>query len=190
MRFIELKKNHFNQVLDISNRTLGNNYLTKEYLNQYLSSEMNLGYVIVKQEKVIGFTSITILTPTQLKDTVLKESKWFYEISKTHKNIALRKQTIVDPNSMNQGFGNKLVELSTKEVGKICDFQLSTVWKNEEAAIMGNLLIKNGFKLCKKIANYWSEDSSLKNYQCPICGNPPCKCVTEVYIKKNAPDTI
>ncbi|MDG1476980.1 MAG: GNAT family N-acetyltransferase [Vicingaceae bacterium] len=188
MQLLALKEYHFDQVLEISNQTLGLNYLSSEYLRQYLNSDKNLAYVIIEKGLVIGFSSITILTPAQLKSIVLKENKWFYNLSKNHKRIALRKQTIVNPNYINKGYGTKLVELSTKEVEKKTSFQLSTVWINQKSEIMESLLAKNGFENVKLIQQYWKEDSLKNNYNCPECGVPPCLCSTKVYIKKKASD--
>ena len=186
MLFVSLQKKHFEQVLDISNKTLGQDYLTTDILTAYLLSNNYYPFVIELNDKVVGFTSLVILSPSELKQAILTENEWFYELTKAYEKIVLRKQTIVAPKFINKGYGNMLVQLSTKEVEKVSDFQLSTVWKKEGDKAMSNLLTKNGFSLIKTIKNYWEKDSIEHNYNCLICGNPPCKCATEVYIKKNA----
>ncbi|MDB4533348.1 hypothetical protein N9242_00645 [Vicingaceae bacterium] len=127
---------------------------------------------------------IDILTPIQLKNTVLTDKDWFYQIIKPCNKIALRKQTVIDPKFHNQKVGSKLIKHSIKESISISDIQISTVWKKKHSNTMNKILLKNGFYLYKEIINYWEEDSLIKKYNCPICGIPPCKCSTEVYIKK------
>ena len=33
-----------------------------------------------------------------------------------------------------------------------------------------------GFKMITEIEDYWYKDSIVKDYICPSCGKPPCKC--------------
>lgn len=186
MEFITFQSKHFEQVLTITNSTLGANYLTVPYLNKYLNSNTYFAFVIIKDDEVIGFTSLVILTPKELKKTVLKEKDWFYELSKKYARIALRKQTIVHPNFIGKGYGSKLVELSSKLIESLCDFQLSTVWIKHSNNAMSTILLKNGFERTKTLHNYWKVDSLKYKYNCPLCGQPPCMCSTEVYRKKNA----
>jgi len=42
-------------------------------------------------------------------------------------------------------------------------------------------LLKNNFKQLKTIPNYWFNDSKNKQYNCPECGKPPCKCAGVVF---------
>tara|TARA_B100000809_G_scaffold263278_1_gene316155 strand:- start:1650 stop:2216 length:567 start_codon:yes stop_codon:yes gene_type:complete len=184
MEFIPFKRNHIEQVLSIANSTLGANYLTVPYLNKYLNSNNYLAFVIIEDNKVVGFISSVILTPPQLKETVLKEKDWFYELSKKYSKISLQKQVIVHPSCIGKGYGSQLVKLSSKVIDSLCDFQLSNVWIKRSNNAMSNLLLKNGFERSKNIPNYWQADSLDNKYSCPECGTPPCLCSTEVYCKK------
>jgi len=184
MEIIPFKRKHFKQVLCIANSTLGNNYLTTNYLNQYLDSNTYLAFVIIKDIEVIGFTALIIISPAQLKEKVLKDKDWFYHFFKKYSNIALRKQTIVHPNYIGRGYGSELVQRSSQAIEALCDVQLSTVWIKRNSNAMSNLLLKNGFERSKTISNYWQQDSLVNKYSCTECGAPPCTCSTEVYIKK------
>ncbi len=184
MELKPFQKEHLHSVIECSNLTLGYNFLNQEYLNKYIGSEKNIGLIILVKNQVVGFSLIDILTPIELKDIVLKDKDWFYNLLKSYKKIALRKQTVIVPQFDNKGIGSLLVEQATNELNLNTDIQLSTVWIKPEGNGMTRLLKKNGFELSKTITNYWKEDSILKKYDCPICGTPPCKCSTEVYIKK------
>lgn len=186
MEFIRLQQNHVNQVIDISNKTLGDQYLTESSLQNYINSPTNFGFVMVQNEIVLGFTSIVILTPQEFKQTVLKDNDWFYFTTKEYSKIAWRKQLVVNPYYMNKGIGSKLYQLSSKAIEQKSNAQICTAWKNDNNSAMINLLVKSNFKHIKTIKNYWNNDSIKNNYNCLICGKPPCKCSVDIYIKKNA----
>jgi len=184
MEFIPFNRNHLEQVLRIADKTLGINYLTVAYLNQYLNSNTFLAFVVTENSAVVGFTALIIISPAQLKEQVLKDKDWFYQLSKKYSNIGFRKQTFVHPKFINKGYGSLLVKRSSEFIETFCDFQLSTVWIKQSNSAMGNLLLKNGFERSKTISNYWQQDSLVNKYSCTECGAPPCTCSTEVYIKK------
>jgi hypothetical protein len=188
MEFKPFQKNHLEQVLDIANITLGENYLTRVSLNQFLNSKSHFAFVSIEDKKVLGFVSSIILTPIQLKNIVLKENDWFYELAKNHSKIAFRKHTIVNPIFLNIGVGTKLVKFSNNIIDSLCDLQISTVWKKNDENIMSKLLLKNEFKFIKSIPNYWEKNSLNNNYSCPICGIPPCICAASVVIKHKKTD--
>jgi hypothetical protein len=167
----------------LSNYALGKDYLNHASLEKYCNSNNFIGFIALEENKVIGFTLIDILSPAELKNTVLKDNDWFYNLVKLYQKIALIKQTVVNRKFNNKGIGSKLVEFSNKELISKFDIQLSTVWKKENGNAMSNILMENGFSLLKTITNYWKKDSLINLYDCPVCRNP-CKCSTEVYIKK------
>ncbi|MGB0882420.1 MAG: hypothetical protein ACPGSO_05665 [Vicingaceae bacterium] len=183
-----IKREDFNQVLEISDTVLGENYITETYLNKFINSDHYLGYTLLKSDIVIGFTSLILLPVDEFKKAVLKEQNWFSKTVKGCKIIGLRKQTIIHPNYTGNGYGYQLFDYSVRDVESLCDVQISTVWKKENEQAMQRLLVKCGFNYAKTIPNYWREDSLDNNYSCGVCGLPPCKCATEVYIKKNAPE--
>jgi len=139
MQFSAFKSHHLEQVMSIADSTLGSNYLTIAYLNQYLNSNIYLAFVLLEDNKVVGFISTVILTPPQLKDAVVKEKDWFYELSTKYSKIALQKQVIIHPNSIGKGCGSQLVKLSSQVIDTLCDFQLSTVWIKTDNNVMGNI---------------------------------------------------
>lgn len=190
MRFLSLEKHHINQVLEIADTSLGKGYLTSPYLNKFIDSKKYLGFVIVEDQNVVGFTSLVLLTTKELKQTVLKEHDWFYETIKKYETIGLRQQTIVHTAHVKKGYGYQLFDFSSNAILSLCDVQISTAWSKGSEKSMQSLLLKCGFNYAKTIENYWLDDSIIKNYNCAVCGVPPCKCATEVYIKKNAPDKI
>ncbi len=184
MELQSFQKEHLSSVLNLSNTALGVGYLDNFYLQKYFNSEKYIGFVILKDNQTIGFTLIDLISHIELKSTVLKEKEWFYKTMQKYEVIAFRKQTVVSLKYINQGLGTKLIEFSTKELNSKTSVQISTVWKKENNGPMANILMKNAFSHSKTIINYWEDDSLDKNYDCPICRNPPCKCATEVWIKK------
>lgn len=186
MLFLPFNEEHIDEVFKIAESTLGKRYLSKSYLNKFINSTKHLSFVVVDNDKVIGYTSLILLSPIELKEKVLKENDWFYSMNKNYSTIGLRQQTIVHPDYTKKGLGYKLLDFSSNAVSSLSNVQISTVWAKKSEKSMQSLLLKCNFHYEKTINNYWSEDSLIKNYNCNICGAPPCKCSAEIYIKKNA----
>ncbi len=178
------QKQHINAVLELSNIAIGQGYLTIASLNKYINSAKYIGFVVLRNGDLVGFTLIDLLTPLEVKKTVLKDHEWFYTTLNSYDQIVFIKQTVVSSKYSNQGIGSQLVQHSTKILNAKKNIHLSTVWQKENSGSMPKVLMKNGFLLSKIILNYWKNDSLVKKYDCPICGRPPCKCATEVWIKK------
>ncbi|MGB0887450.1 MAG: GNAT family N-acetyltransferase [Vicingaceae bacterium] len=177
-----LNKSHLKSIVELSDITLGKNFLSTSYFKQYVNSAKHIGLILEKEKEIIGFSLIDILTPEELKKTVLTNSSWFYDITKAYTKIALRKQTVIHPKYKNLGYGTQLVNLASTFI--TTELEISTAWKHPNNVGMIKILLKNGFKLKKSIPNYWQTDSINKKYHCIICGMPPCQCSAEIYIKK------
>lgn len=57
-----------------------------------------------------------------------------------------------------------------------CTACISLVWESGKEDSSKPLLSKLGFEELKSVKDYWKQDSIEKNYQCPNCGDPPCRC--------------
>ncbi len=180
MTISPLKDVHLKDVLQLSNEAFGVGYLSIDYLKSHLNSEKHIAFVVTTENSIAGFTLIDILTPNELKNYVLKGNNWFYNYFKEFNQIVIRKQTIVSKNHQNQGIGSFLIKESI--VAFKNDIILSLVWDKREKTYLRNILLRNNFSEIKTIYNYWGIDSVTKNYSCPQCGIPPCKCNVLVFM--------
>ncbi|MCU4162487.1 GNAT family N-acetyltransferase [Carboxylicivirga caseinilyticus] len=75
-------------------------------------------------------------------------------------------------------FGDACIQLKQLKVQTI----KTIIWKHNDDQAIKNILDQLDFKLEYEIADYWKEESILKGYDCPVCGNP-CKCSASIYSK-------
>jgi ribosomal protein S18 acetylase RimI-like enzyme len=103
---------------------------------------------------------------------------------KHSKKIGVIKTVAVYKKYQGFGIGNKLSQISYDElIDKGVDSLYSIAWRNGEVTNIGGILTNLGFKEHAVIENYWTEDSQEKGYDCPACGEPPCKCTGIIYTK-------
>jgi len=182
MQITSLQKNHIQEIILLSNQVFGENFLTKSYLLQYINSTNHVGYVLVTNKNLIGYLLAETLNFKQFTDSILIEKEWFKEHFKDYNNINLIQQIAINKQYQKQGFANQLIKETTNHLSITC----CLAWKKGKVVALKNTLLKNDFNYLRTIDNYWSKDSLVKKYNCVFCGQPPCNCSAEVYIKKNA----
>jgi len=166
----ELSNESLTDVFQLSNIVFGSNFLNISYYHSFIDSITKKIYTASIGNQIVGFISISNskqINKTLLKGTIDIDSE-----------VTIIKQVVVHPNFQNRGIGMQLVRVSIQKINqqKIC-----IAWKRGEHIALGNILIKNGFKKIKAINKYWYDDSILKQYNCPECGNP-CFCDAIIYI--------
>ena len=95
MRVCDFQEKHLNSVIELSNLSFGKNYLNASSLLKYITNNEKLCFVVLKDNIVIGYTLIDILSPIALKNKVLKAKNWFYDEVKHHQKVVLIKQLVV-----------------------------------------------------------------------------------------------
>jgi len=75
------------------------------------------------------------------------------------------------------------VILESDEIHKPIMVVASTAWKQKESGVINvdGILKQSGLQAHKTIENFWASDSMEKNYTCPSCGSPPCRCSVVLY---------
>lgn len=170
-------KSHIKQLLLLANQALGNNFITKQELATYFNNPKRYLLVAIINNEVVGFITAEICNKTELLNKVLQ----LIDLPKNITNIGWIKQVAVHPNYFRKGIANKLLKTTTTTLNPFCDTQFCISWVKGTVTPMSNLLLKNNFTLHQTIPNYWYNDSLTKQYNCDICGTPPCKCSAELY---------
>lgn len=178
---IPLEETHIKEAYLLFNKEFGEDYLSISYLKKYIQSNNHLGYCMVFDKKMVAIGLIDILSPTEMKEVILKEIEWFYNHTKNVKTVALIKQILVNPAFQNNGLGTELIQHFLSVFQKKADLIMSIAWKKRDSIPLKNLLLRNHFEAQKTIKNYWGEDSIEKEYNCAECGPPPCRCSAVVY---------
>ena len=180
---------HKHAVLSISAQQIGKNFIDESYLTGFLNNQNAKGIVAVINKNVVGFSFFQWCSIEELLKHVFTDKSWLREIFAHRQRILIgyRNLTAVTKDFQSMGIGNMLVGFSIKELEKKTDTIVNVVWTADNKKNLKNALRKYGLKLAKKIPCYWKNDSVKRNYECAVCGLPPCNCSAEIYITQCYP---
>jgi len=169
------------QVRSIAEKSFGSNFITALELRSYIKNPKKKCYVSLTNGVVSGFLLVSVNSAEELKEVAHSELSWFVDRYSKHNTIGLIKTIAVDQNHKKAGIGTRLAEkcifLLSKKVNRIIAF----CWEQDGSKSNFFLLEKCGMKGVRKITNFWEEDSFAKNYNCKVCGPPPCLCSAYLY---------
>lgn len=173
------------EVIRIADQTMGVGYFTEQEIQSLLGQNC-IALVDNENDAIRGFCFAFILSPEELKNQ--------HNISidfpgiENQRQIGLLKTIATDPAHRKKGVASGLIQkliqnLEEKEIRVI----ICPAWKTGNEINLGGLLLKNDFHPVKEIPDYWFEDSLLKKYPCPECGQPPCRCKAIIFqrVKKD-----
>lgn len=183
---IDLKEKHIPSVLEISDNELGKDYLSYSDIEKVLNDKNYICKIAIDKDtnKVIAFGLCLIVSPDEVKKIIDWPDNKISRALKHSNEIGVLKTISVLKDFQGKGIG-KLVtercynELIDREVNSIC----SIAWKNGNITNIGGILLDLGFNEYASINDYWKDDSINKNYNCPVCGKPPCRCIGVIYTK-------
>jgi len=182
MQITCLKENHIKEIILLSDKIFGLNFLTTKCLYQYINSHVHFGFVCTIDKNIIGYILADNINYNLLKSSFLKDNEWFETALIGLNNICLIKQIAVAEESRKQGVANLLIQ----KIGGLAETHCCLAWKRGQSTPLKNVLLRNNFKFQKTIQEYWKNDSQMRKYNCSTCGKPPCLCRAEVYFKKKA----
>lgn len=168
-------------IVKLSDNNFGNVYLSEENVRQFIMYIDGLVYVAENDKVVIGFGIFHVIMQWELIYHLGNNLANKYEDFNPQDRIFLIKTLVIQPNFRGIGCGKKLVSQAMKDQylgGQL----LSIVWESKENKAMEKLCKALGMKFWFKAENFWFNDSSERNYNCPICGNP-CRCSALIYKK-------
>lgn len=181
MNFRRIEHSDLKDILLLTDDAFGKDYLTIDHLSEYINDKNNFGYYLVDDTNFVGFISLKIISIGTLQNYFLADQKWLSTHFKTQNSIAIIEQVVISPQYRNKGFSNLLLHYVLSKIEEKCNSIVCVCWLKEELNLMKKLLIKNEFNLIKTIPHYWKTDSLRKQYNCVICGEPPCLCNAEIY---------
>jgi len=175
-------KSDIDQLLFIANEAFGNNFITTDDLEDFITQPYKNCYIAVLNNEILGFITTEICNSNQLKESLLiKTDETFFP--KSIASIGSIKQVAVNPKHLRKGIATSLLEHAITQLKLKSDTLFCISCKKGDVTPMSNLLLKNNFSLLQTIPNYWHTDSLTQKYTCSICGAPPCKCSAELYLK-------
>lgn len=177
-----LEKKHLSTVLAISQQQLGVGFLDPILLETYLKAADQFCHVVLHNDQVIGFSLMEISHRTIVAQKMKQAEQWFLDYFKDYDYIGYRSLTAVDRRFEGKGVASFLVKnglqfLSQKVPVVVCD-----AWKSANTHI-GSILEKNACQPLKEVPHFWAMESIQHNYECSICGTPPCQCTAIIYAR-------
>ena len=176
-----LIKSDFSVIIALSNQLFGQEYITEKELKRYINNENCIGIVVRFNNNIAGFELLDICSANELKEIALNNFDWFSEKYTNHLPVGVIKTIGVNEKFKKKGLGlaltNKGIEILKDKTISI----ISICWEQKNDSPFMRLLEKVGLKPIHKINDFWNTDSLNKEYNCSICGSPPCKCNAVIY---------
>lgn len=177
-----LEEKHLSEILTICEQQLGNGFLEAAVLQTYLNSENKFCHVVLYAQQVIGFSLMEISTRTTIAQKMKNEENWFLRHFAAYNQIGYRSLTAVAKDFEGNGVASFLVKkglifLSTKVPVVVCD-----AWKSNKTHI-GSILKRNDCEALREVPYFWTAESIKQQYNCTICGTPPCQCTAIIYAR-------
>lgn len=96
--------------------------------------------------------------------------------------VATIKSIAIDEGYQNKGVGTQLIETVLANFYTGFEYFEVIAWERSDTGQvpLENLLKRIGFDEQKRKRNFWHEDSILRGYTCPSCGNP-CNCNAVIF---------
>lgn len=183
------------RVLSIADNEVGKKFIDHNYLNFFLNHPNASGIVAIENNEVAGFSFFQWCTSDELIRYILKGKVWIRYYLNNQKLITpgnhligYRNLTAVNYKFQGKGIGGKLVDCSVRELRKKSTVIVNVLWKSDSKKNLANKLIQSGLNPVKIIPDYWQKDSIKRNYECALCGKPPCKCSAQIFISRKKLD--
>jgi diaminopimelate decarboxylase len=175
-----IKEIHISSIVEICNEQFGLGFLAPTLLRSYIDDPSKYCHVVLLDEEVIGFSLMEIDSCAQVAKKMKQAEQWFLNYFANYDTIGYRSLTAVAKNFERKGVASFLVKqglifLSDKVNVVVCD-----AWKSEHTHI-GSILDRNDCEVLKEVPYFWTTESIQENYQCSVCGAPPCECTAVIY---------
>ncbi|MCB0355486.1 MAG: GNAT family N-acetyltransferase [Bdellovibrionales bacterium] len=182
MKIRQLKREDWSQIVCLSDKNLGENYMTEQDLQSYFGpgrqNNSKASFVLVdNQNNVLGFR--ICFAPGDWPEEVLQKSlvsKW----PLPPHQVAYFKTLLIDSRFQGQGWGPQLSTAAQVELEKMGALAIVChSWKESPNNSSQRYLQKEKFKNIGEIKNFWQ----TKDYSCSGCHAQPCKCTAIEMIK-------
>jgi L-amino acid N-acyltransferase YncA len=178
------------EILAIFSESLGSRFIDRDEVVKYLDevSQMYVFGAFVKNRRfgkseMVGVRTVKILNE--------QEKHEFQEMVHKHGGtcdlrllkVGMLKSNAVRTRYRRSGIGSQLVKCGSELLkDKGCRAIVSISWASNANESSSSVLEAHDFRLVCKVDGYWKDDSLARDYDCPRCGRPPCKCSASIYL--------
>lgn len=153
-----ISEKDFKSIIQLSNTIFGNSYITEKELQIYVNSKSNFGIVAFNENTFCGFILYEIIA----------------------QKTGLIKSIAVKEDFQGKGIATDLISKAIIQLKETTTQIQAVTWHYPDNHLI-KILKKHNFNLVKTIPNYWKEDSLKRNFECKICGKPPCMCSAQIW---------
>lgn len=186
-KIIQLELKDIPQIIPICNEELGKGFITEKSAIYYINNPFcqSLAAVNPLNNEIIG-TSICLFFSQKEFKAFLHPSQYIHlpnSFTQCEK-IGVLKLIAIQKEFQKKGLGSEFINASFKffqenNIQTICAF----AWESKTGINMKTIFDRNHLSTMNRIDNFWTKDSLEKQYDCPECGSPPCKCTAVIFIK-------
>jgi ribosomal protein S18 acetylase RimI-like enzyme len=167
-------------IRDIAEQQLGCGYVN----TSDLLAPNNIVCYAAFDDKVVGFyiAGTLPLEAVYQRFTGLQEKGLAY--LEDVDNVGMVSSVATHPEYTGQGIGSALVRHCVAALErKGSKVVVASAWKSHQGVHIGSILMKQGFEEVMLIDDFWKQDSLVRHYKCPVCGDPPCRCKAVLYVR-------
>lgn len=171
-----IQNNDIDKILNLSDNHLGRNYINKLIIDEYLKTETNNCFSYLINGQLVAFALNFINFRSNLNHIIDTRTT-------DNEKVGVIKTIVVDDKFQHKGIASALVTKSVQLLSKSCKEIICIVWDHPNNS-MDFILQKHNFKRYKHISEFWKQESTARNFECKICGKPPCICSAEIWTLK------
>ncbi len=166
-----------NQALQLLNYRLGEGFYSYEMVESYNKEPSKILLMAFGDKELCGvFTGEIVSKESKNGVAQLIKSK-----SDSDLDIGILQSLAIAEDAENRGVGTLLIKKAVSVFKQRGVVKMGGhVWSLSDNR-MAQILLALGFRKMAFLPNYWSKSSLERNFQCPKCGQPPCKCTAIVY---------
>lgn len=172
------EKKLYDRAVGVLSANLGVSYVTSDTVGAMLEAdESTLRAALDRESKnVLGAILVRVLSKEECNE-LDKRAPGLINLASQPK-VGIVQSIAVHSNYRNQGVASQLLVEALRLIkGWNCTAVFASCWlpsigKDNSVGIFTSA----GFSLGVTIPNYWKYQSLKERYNCPSCGNPPCKC--------------
>lgn len=172
-------------IISIADRNIGEQYLTEELINNCINDTNNYICKVAidnDSKKVVGFYISYIVNPQSINTVINVTPNQIPRMFKYPSKIGVLKTIAVDNKYQGYSIGtllskDSIEEFRARNVPTIC----TIAWKSKNGTNLEGVLKRLNFEKVLEIKDYWKEDSINNSFECPVCGEPPCRCSAEIF---------
>lgn len=178
-----MKKKHIPEVINISDRQLGESYFGNNINRKDIKSKNKIYRVAIERKKrVIGFSYSKVLIEEGIESYI--ESKNLKRSLSHSRKVGILSTVAVESEKEGKGVGTELIGDSIEHIEKKgAEMIMATAWKSEGQVNVSSILKFYDFKKIEEVDEYWKDQSIQDSFNCPSCGAPPCTCSAVIFAK-------